>query len=90
MLTGLTEDVTGDNGERIELDCLVDSNPGPAITWTRPGHSQVNIWTTLVTKIFGRVDQNYIILSSLAPCETKFLLFAKLLEPLNIITGFNI
>ena len=41
VLTALTEDVTGDNGERIELACLVDSNPSPTITWTKTGQSKV-------------------------------------------------
>ena len=33
--------MTGDNGERIELTCEVDSNPQALITWTRRGHTQV-------------------------------------------------
>ena len=28
-----TETVTGDNGDRIELSCEVDSNPAPTISW---------------------------------------------------------
>ena len=51
VLTALTEDVTGDNGERIELACLVDSNPRPNITWTRPGHAQVRKYFTMFYNI---------------------------------------
>ena len=41
VLLGARSDVTGDNGERIELTCEVDSNPQALITWTRRGHTQV-------------------------------------------------
>ena len=41
VLLGARSDVTGDNGERIELSCEVDSNPQALITWTRRGHTQV-------------------------------------------------
>ena len=53
VVSALTEDVTADNGERIELACLVDSNPGAHITWTRPGQSQVR--QLLATKIFRKI-----------------------------------
>ena len=70
MVTGLTEDVTGDNGERIELACLVDSNPRPNITWTRPGHSQVRQLQS--GKIFGRLWGNKNILQIINKIENSY------------------
>ena len=34
----LPEDVTGNNGDKINLRCEVDSNPPAVVSWTKDGN----------------------------------------------------
>ena len=45
LFTVLPEDVTGNNGDKINLHCEVDSNPPAVVSWTKDGNKyQVRIF----------------------------------------------